>query len=167
MISLKPYKGIRRSFLLLLIPVLVFCISSTQLKWADFFPQEYGMGLIKKFFAAALEPALDYQDPDMPESAPPFSHKIGEALWNTLQYAVCAISLSLPIGLLLGFLSSKSWWPPRSSSIVTRLTLAITHRIVRMITTAGRSVHEILWALIFITALGTSPIAVIVALSIP
>ena len=115
MISLKPYKGARRGFLLLLIPVLVFCIYSTQLKWADFFPQEYGMGVIKKFFAAALDPALNYQDPDMPESAPPFSYKIGEALWNTLQYAVCAISLSLPIGLLLGFLSSKSWWPLRST----------------------------------------------------
>ena len=167
MISLKPYKGIRRSFLLLLIPILVFCIYSAQLKWSDFFPQEYGMGLIKKFFAAALEPALDYQDPDMPESAPPFSHKIGEALWNTLQYAVCAISLSLPVGLLLGFLSSKSWWPLHSNSVVKRFILAVVHRIARTITTAGRSVHEILWALIFITALGTSPMAVIVALSIP
>ena len=167
MISLKPYKGIRRSFLLLLIPILVFCIYSAQLKWSDFFPQEYGMGLIKKFFAAALEPALDYQDPDMPESAPPFSHKIGEALWNTLQYAVCAISLSLPVGLLLGFLSSKSWWPLHSNSVVKRFTLAVVHRIARTTTTAGRSVHEILWALIFITALGTSPMAVIVALSIP
>ena len=108
MILIKPYKGTRRSFLLLLIPVLVFCIYAAQLKWTDFFPQEYGMGVIKKFFTAALEPALDYQDPDMPESAPPFSHKIGEALWKTLQYAVCAISLSLPIGLILGFLSSKS-----------------------------------------------------------
>ena len=125
------------------------------------------MGLIKKFFAAALEPALDYQDPDMPESAPPFSHKIGEALWNTLQYAVCAISLSLPVGLLLGFLSSKSWWPLHSGSVVTRLSLAVVHRIARTITTAGRSVHEILWALIFITALGTSPMAVIAALIHP
>ncbi|MDG0994440.1 MAG: ABC transporter permease subunit [Akkermansiaceae bacterium] len=167
MILIKPYKGTRRSFLLLLIPVLVFCIYAAQLKWTDFFPQEYGMGVIKKFFTAALEPALNYQDPDMPESAPPFSHKIGEALWKTLQYAVCAISLSLPIGLILGFLSSKSWWSLNTTSVASRLGLAIIHRISRTVTTVGRSIHEILWALIFITALGTSPMAVIVALSIP
>ena len=51
--------------------------------------------------------------------------------------------------------------------MLTRLPLAIIHRIARTVTTAGRSIHEILWALIFITALGTSPMAVIIALSIP
>ncbi len=158
----------KRTFILSIIIILVFCLYALGLAWKDFLPSENGYKVFRNFAAAAFSPATDYApDSGIPETAPPYHHKILTSLWLTLQYATCAISIALIIGITLGFLCTKSWWPKANPSILIRTTLTITHRCARSIIIFGRSIHELLWALLFITALGTSPFAAIMALAIP
>lgn len=158
-------KGKKRSFLLSIIFLVGFCLYSLGLSWGNFSPSENGFKVLQNFTSAALTPALDYNpELNIPSSAPPYWHKILDSLWLTLQYATCAICIALIVGIVLGFFCTKSWWPSKS---LLHIPLAIIHRAARTVITFGRSIHELLWALLFITALGTSPFSAIMALAIP
>ena len=159
--------GKKRSFVFATILILVFCLYGLGLGWKDFIPSENGYQLFKKFAAASLTPALDYQSTGIPEDAPPYYHKVLKSLWLTLQYATCAMCIALVLGISLGFFCTKSWWSHARHSSLVRYFLIIMYRVARTIITFGRSIHELLWALLFITALGTSPFAAIMALAIP
>ncbi|MGJ8656324.1 MAG: PhnE/PtxC family ABC transporter permease [Akkermansiaceae bacterium] len=147
--------------------ILIFSLHGLGLGWKDFIPSDKGFELFNEFSAAALSPATEYQSTGISESAPPYYQKVLKSLWLTLQYATCAISIALLLGITLGFFCTKSWWPQTRNSLGLRPLLIIIHRIARTIITFGRSIHELLWALLLITALGTSPFAAIMALAIP
>ena len=70
-------------------------------------------------------------------------------------------------GLVLGGLGSRAWWPVLNvSSSSGRALLWVLRSIriaIRALATLARSVHELLWALLFITAVGTSPLAAVLA----
>ncbi|MFT5905545.1 MAG: phosphonate transport system permease protein [Cryomorphaceae bacterium] len=159
--------GKKRSFIFAIVIILFFCLYGLGLGWKDFLPSENGYLLFKKFAASSLSPALDYQSTGIPESAPPYYHKVLKSLWLTLQYATCAMSIALLLGISLGFLCSKSWWSQARNSRGFHVLHIFVHRLARTVITFGRSIHELLWALLFITALGTSPFAAIMALAIP
>lgn len=168
--AIKTYqqKGSKkRSFIVATSIIIIICLNQLGLEWKDFIPNENGYKVIKRFALAALSPATDYQSTGIPDSAPPYYHKIIGSLWRTLQYATCAMSIAILIGITLGFFCSKSWWPPARHSRSLHILHRLIHRIARTIITFGRSIHELLWALLFITALGTSPFAAIMALAIP
>ncbi|MEO0416261.1 MAG: ABC transporter permease subunit, partial [Verrucomicrobiota bacterium] len=114
----------------------------------------------------AFQPALDYQADWVPDSAPPFYQKVGLSLWLTIKYAACAISLSIIVGVVFGSLATQSWWNTTNHKQPS-IFLKSFRRIIRILITAGRSIHELLWALLLVTALGTSPLAIIIALTIP
>ncbi len=156
--------GKKRSFIIAIVILLIYSLQALGLKWIDFTPSENGYNLLNKFLTAGLTPAIDYQSSDIASSAPPYHMKVLKSLWLTLQYSICAMSISIVAGIFLGFLCSKSWWPQSGSR---RGLARITHRISRTVITLGRSIHELLWALLFISALGTSPFAAIIALAIP
>ena len=157
----KLHIGNRILFTSFLILLLGWCLLNLSLAGKDFLPNPYGISLFKDFVTAAFQPALDYQAAWVPVDAPPFYHKVFTSLWLTVKYATCAISLSLIVGVLFGTLASHSWWHTSSTLLKT------FRRLIRIIITAGRSIHELLWALLLVTALGTSPLAIIVALTIP
>ncbi len=161
-------RGKKRSFLLSILLIAGLCLYALGLGWADFLPTKYGFTILKEFSAAALTPALNY-NPDLyiPETAPPYWVKILSSLWLTLQYATCAICIALTIGVTLGFFCTKSWWSSKNKHNTYHIPLIVIHRFARTIITFGRSIHELLWALLFITALGTSPFSAIMALAIP
>jgi len=163
----KTAFGKRRGFLLFLGLLLFFCLWSSDLKLKDFVPTEAGLNVAKEFFSTALSPALDYQSEGVPESAPPYYHKILKATWLTLKYATCGISLALPIGILMGFFVSRSWWQLEGSTWLTRFFIKASHRVCKIIITAGRSIHELLWGILFISAIGTTPLSIIFAIAIP
>ncbi len=165
--SNSSWFGKKRTFILAITLLLIYSLHTLGLKWSDFIPTENSFKLLKKFLSAGLTPALDYQSTGIPDNAPPYYMKVLTSLWLTLQYAVCAMSLAIPIGITLGFFCSKSWWPQSGSSRFQHILLVIFHRLARTVITFGRSIHEILWAILFITALGTSPFAAIMALAIP
>jgi len=132
-----------------------------DIRVSELVPNEGGRKLAGQFFSAALQPAFDFEDPDSRARDLSFAGKIGTALWLTLRYAIVAMSLALVLGLIGGIVSSRSWWG-RHCPICQTLRIG-----VRLLATAVRSVHELMWALLFLAAVGTSPIAAILAIALP
>ncbi|MDP0491000.1 MAG: ABC transporter permease subunit [Verrucomicrobiota bacterium JB023] len=150
----------RRWFILAGVLLTVFGLWVLDAKPGELVPSKGGRELAGEFFGAALRPALDYEDPAGTQEVPFFT-KIAISLGNTLRYAVAAMSLATLGGLVGGILGSRAWWSrPTRGLEALRLT-------VRLAATAVRSVHELLWALIFLAAMGSSPLAVILALALP
>ena len=165
--SSHTHFGKRRLFLLSIFILFFACLYFASVKWDNFFFNEFGTSIWKNFFGSAVQPALDYPPGSLTGEAPPFLEKVLSGLWLTIKYAICAISLALPIGIVFAGLTSKSWWPSHTSPTLFKITLHTLRCFAKIIITAGRSLHEIIWALLFITALGTSPFAIIIALAIP
>ncbi|MEM9081377.1 MAG: ABC transporter permease subunit, partial [Verrucomicrobiota bacterium] len=69
--------------------------------------------------------------------------------------------LALVMGVIGGVLGSRGWWLGGSR------WLEGLRAGVRLVSTAMRSVHELMWGLLFLTAFGTSPIAAVMALALP
>lgn len=127
----------------------------------DLIPSEGGRKLALDFAGAAFRPALGFQSETLSASGMSFWGKVFSALWLTVRYAVVAMSLALVIGVVGGVLGARSWWV-RSSFFLESL-----RRVVRLLATGLRSVHELMWALLFISAVGTSPLAAVLALALP
>ena len=137
-----------------------------ELSPADLWPEGSGRRLLRDFASAALRPALDYERPI--EGAPPFLLGVVQATWRTIVFAVAAMSLAVPAGLLLGYLSSTVRWDldgraRRSASKGGRRV----QWAARVVIAAMRSVHELLWAVIFLAAMGLNTAAAVVAIAIP
>lgn len=124
------------------------------------------------FFSAALHPTLTDQSRSLPEDATPFAARICKEMAATLRYAFIAMSMAVPAGILLGFFASSKWWP----SVITgyhgrrSLILLLLRPMqigVRFFITLMRSIHELIWAILFLAALGHEPITACVALALP
>lgn len=124
-------------------------------------PGAGGRAVARDFLGSALRPAFDFEDEGMRESGASFASKLIRVTGLTIGYAMVAISLALVIGLVGGVLGSRSWW--------TRPSFArrILRASVRLLATALRSVHELMWALLFLSAVGTSPLAIVLAIALP
>jgi phosphonate transport system permease protein len=95
-----------------------------------------------------------------PELSPQFLRLGLMASWQTVAYAVAGITLALLIGFPLGVIASgvgfgSSRW--RLPAILgTRVFLG-----------GIRAIHELVWAVLFVAAIGLSPLAAILALGLP
>ena len=127
----------------------------------DLIPSAAGQALALDFARAAFQPAFDFEAADMREGGSSFMLKVLTSLWLTVRYAVVAMSLALVIGVVGGVLGARSWWAR------TTPLLEVFRRVIRLLATAVRSVHELMWALLFISAVGTSPLAAVLALALP
>ncbi|WML26649.1 ABC transporter permease subunit [Neobacillus sp. OS1-33] len=83
-----------------------------------------------------------------------------ESAWITLAYAVAGMFLALIYALVVGTLASGTL----TSKRISRLTSKIFFRGILGFT---RSIHELIWAWLFVAAVGLSPYAAIFALAIP
>ena len=134
---------------------------------AGLLPTEAGLNLTGRFLMGALQPALDYQDGARP-GWDPFWLKLANALGRTLAFAVAAMSLSLLVGVPLGVLASDVFWRPegfgggRLRRVARPLQVAVRVWIALM-----RSVHELLWAVLFLAAMGLNTLAAVIAIAIP
>ncbi len=99
-----------------------------------------------------------------PELSPEFLRICVVASWHTLAYAVAAMSLAVTVGLPLGILASGVLAPEAGGLAPRRFTIMAS---VRFLMAAMRSVHELVWALLFVAAVGLSPMAAILAMAIP
>ena len=136
--------GPRRRLLALLI-LLGFAASwIIGLDLRDLHPGEGGVRLAKKFFTAALRPELSAAG----------QASLGMAVVETLKIAFAAIGLSLTLGFCIATACTES--TPRGIRMFFRGLAAVL-----------RSVHELLWATLFLAAFGMTPIAAVIALSIP
>lgn len=129
---------------------------------------------IKRFFGAAFSPALSDQNPSLPEDATPFLSRVGQDMLRTVRYALVAMSLAVPLGIGLGFFGSSAWWPvsvdygkPRLWRRVLRWALRVMRWGCRSLIAVTRSVHELIWAMFFLSAIGDAPVTACVALALP
>lgn len=151
----------RRVVLLLAFVLFVLGVAVLQLNWRDLWPSEGGRQLAADFFSAALRPALDYEELGVGFERAPFLEKVFTAWWMTLRYALAAIGLALVTGVIGGVLASRSWW------VNATMPLRVFRSALRVFATAVRSVHELLWALLFLAAVGTTPLVAVLALALP
>lgn len=137
-------------------------------------PNAGGMQVAREFFSRALSPALSYESTTAVPGVAPLLVKALGAAHRTLVFAGAAISLALMIGLPLGFLSSTIWWEDdpaatesRSVRLMRRTAAPLVYGASRALATVMRSIHELLWAVVFLAALGASNLTAVIAIAIP
>ena len=169
----RPSSFSRRGRLLfaLLLAALISWIS-LGLSLEDLVPREGGRSILALFMEGALNPAFDYEAASVPEGTPPLLVKVSGAAANTLLFAIAGMSLSLIIGLVLGFLGSTSWWAadgavsPLGRGPLRKL-MPLLYASVRALIALMRSVHELLWAILFLAAFGLNNFSAVIAIAIP
>ena len=136
---------------LILSCVLVVAVgwSVTNINWHEPLIHTGGVASLLKLLESFITPDL----------SPSFVIIALNATWQTIVYATAGMSLAIPLGLSFGILASGIL--VRSSPL--RRTIMVSTRILLA---AIRSVHELLWALLFVAAIGLSPMAGILALGI-
>jgi phosphonate transport system permease protein len=121
-------------------------------------PGPGGLDLAREFFGRALTPALAFEgEYDGGRMAVPKQALV--AAWQTVKFAATALSLALVGGLILGLLGSTA------VSRDPRWRLVVGP--VRLLTALMRSVHELIWAVLLLAALGTDPLVAVVAIALP
>ena len=119
-----------------------------------------GFNLALQFLGASLQPELSGE----------FIRLTLQATLTTLAFAVAGLFLSVIFGFFGGILASETWVKSFTTArpdqdlpaIVRGLWLAL-----RWLLTLFRSVHEIIWALIFVAIIGLDPLSAILAIAIP
>ena len=94
-----------------------------------------------------------------PELSPEFLRLGLLATWQTLTFAVAAITLAVLIGFPLGVLASGTL----AGSSRAKAAMAA----VRLFLASLRSVHELVWAVLFVAAFGFSSLSAILAIALP
>jgi phosphonate transport system permease protein len=171
----RPFPVGRRGSLLwgLVLAGLVAALA-LGLSPSDLAPGAGGAAIAREFFAAALRPALDYEAGFVPTGAGSFLGRVAEAVHRTLVFAAAAMTLSLAGGVLLGFLASSVWWiedPAGGDSRWQRLAARAfgpsVQAATRLLIAGMRSVHELLWAILFLAAFGLTTTSAVIAIAIP
>lgn len=135
-------------------------------------PNAGGLAKCQEFLGAAVAPAWTYESTP-PSNSPFFLTKVGIAIWKTIVFSVAAVSLAFVIGLVWGITMSATWWgtnhvPQNAGRFkYRRTTVWLVVHMMRTVSALARSVHELLWAVLFLSAVGLSPLTVILAIGIP
>lgn len=136
--------------LLTVILVAAFVWSLFQVSWRNGLVHPGGGDAIAAMAAGLLHPSV---------STEILLSGLRES-WRTVAYAVTGITVAIAIGFPLGIVASgvlsRSIWKRRVASSTVRFCLAFF-----------RSIHELVWAWMFVAAFGLSPMAAVLALGIP
>ena len=119
-----------------------------------------GLALGQKFLSASLNPELNRE----------FLQLTLDATLTTLAFAVIGLFFSVLVGFVGGVIASETWI--KSYTIARNdQELPILVRglwiSLRWILVVFRSIHEVIWALIFVAIIGLDPLSAILALAIP
>jgi len=136
--------------LLTYILIAIAAWSALSVDWNGNLVHPGGAESARQIFTAALTPELSSG----------FLALALSASWTTVTFAVAGLTLAIAVGLPLGVLGSGVLLRPGSRRFFT-----ITG--VRVVLGCLRSIHELVWAWLFVVAIGLSPIAGIFALAIP
>ncbi len=120
-----------------------------------------GITVAKKFFSAALSPALTYEAAEnLPPGTSPLLAKVLAATFATFRYGLAGISLALLLGLPL----TAACLTPRQNAGKLRHA---TWRAARFLAALLRSIHELFWAILLLAAFGNVPALAVLALALP
>ena len=86
--------------------------------------------------------------------------KAAAGAWRTVAYAVAGLTVALAIGFPLGVLGSGVL---NRSAVARRVNVGGVRGVLALL----RAVHELVWAWLFVAALGLSPMAAVLALGLP
>ena len=149
--------------------ILAFGIASMvylKLSPSDLVPNQGGLRVAGEFFAAAFQPALFSEG----ESGRPLWPNVWNGVRMTVVFAAAGMSLAAVLGIILGFLGSTAWWAKESGNQRHSRTRAIRYAVyapTRVLIAWMRSIHELIWALLFLAAFGLNHVAAVIAIAIP
>jgi len=160
--------------------VLLSILAAAVLAWfvldahlAGLVPQTGGLSIVRGFFGHAFHPAFTYEG-EVPEGTAPILWVALGAARRTVVFAAAGMSLALVLGVVLGFLGSSAWWsgdlaggasPARR--FFGRFLGPGVWITARTLIVGMRSVHELLWAVLFLAAFGLNTFGAVVAIAIP
>jgi ABC-type phosphate/phosphonate transport system permease subunit len=156
----RPFPiGRRMAVVLATCVAALACASALNLHLGDLWPQGPGATAAGRFFDGALHPKL-------PEQAP-WSTLAG-ALWRTVAFAAVAMGVSVVLAIPLAVLASETFWKHAGdrAPIARRLSPVIAYG-VRALIAVLRSIHELLWGVLLMAAMGLNSSAAVTALVIP
>lgn len=119
------------------------------------------------FLGTALTPAMTYQADFVPVGTEPLLLKALKAAWHTVLFAGAGLGIALLAGIPLGFVCSTSIWRGVRSRPFLLPFVAIIYLLGRILITFSRSVHELLWAVLFLAAFGLTKSGAVLAIAIP
>ena len=170
----RPWVSERLGLLLALTLAAAWAFLRLDLSPSDLLPSGPSLRMAIDFFSRATSPALTYESPEAPADAPPLLWKAGQAAVNTVIFASAAMSLAVPMAILLAFLAASAWWtrdPVGGESAWRRFFGRILRPLVyggtRLLIAGMRSIHELLWAVLFLAAFGLTHLSAVIALAIP
>lgn len=131
----------------------------------DIWPTKGGWQLAGDFFGQAFHPTIHFKGEGSPEGMWALPSQALSAAVNTVIFAAAAMSLALVGGMVLGFLGSSVWWDHTGGS-GHRYGPAITAS-ARILMTLMRSIHELVWAVLLLAALGMGEVVAVIAIAIP
>ncbi len=138
----------RRTITLILLGA--FALSLLGIDWSEGVFRPRGVSAIADTIGALFRPDL----------SPDLLRKAAVAAWQTLVYAVAGLSVALLIGIPLGVIASGTTARSRVGAL-TQIGAA------RGLLAFFRAIHELVWALLLVAAIGLSPMAAVLALGIP
>ena len=139
----------RKKTLLSLILSLMFIWSLTGVTWNSDLVHTGGKVMLVKIVKSLFSPEI---------SRDVLMLAIKSA-WITLVYAICGISIAVIIAFVFGTLASGVLFRKKSKSYIS-----ITFRLLLGLM---RSIHELVWAWLFVASIGLTPFSAIFALAIP
>ncbi len=123
-----------------------------------------------RFAAAALSPAFVSEGGTGTRLLP----LVLQGIRTTVAFAAAGMSLALVGGVGLGFLASRAWWegdpagsPHRVVAVLRRTVAPAVTTGTRVVIAGMRSIHELLWAMLLLSAFGLSHSAAVIAIAIP
>jgi phosphonate transport system permease protein len=150
MMRLIPSLQLHKRFILTLLLIAVFVWSLTSIQWNSELFHAGGIPTMLQIFEGLIQPNLE-----------PSLLLVGlESAWITLAYAVAGMSLAILYAFIVGVLASGTLTSSKFSRIISKV-------FFRGILGFTRSIHELIWAWLFVAAVGLSPYAAILALAIP
>ncbi|MEM7163877.1 MAG: ABC transporter permease subunit [Planctomycetota bacterium] len=166
--------GTRRLVLLCILFAGLLAAWQLGLHPAQLIPDQGGRALVAEFFHGAITPAFSYEADFVPEGTAPLLIKALQAALQTVLLAAAAVSLSIVGGLVLGFCGSTAWWSDELPGADTAARRALRragtptlYAVTRLLIGLMRSTHELLWATLFLCAMGLTPLAAVIAIAIP
>ncbi len=169
----RPFPlGMRALLLIAIIAAGLLSASRLGLFRSSIGPGRAGVEVALEFFSRAVSPALRSEAP-APFGGASLLPNLFSAIHQTVQFAAAGLGVALVFGFVLGFLGSTAWWPEDRGgarpgwSVLPRIILPLVYGATRVLIALLRSIHELIWAVLFLAALGRSDFAAVVAIAIP
>ncbi|MGX6443372.1 PhnE/PtxC family ABC transporter permease [Neobacillus sp. K501] len=145
-----PFFRLHNRFILTVLLLAVFGWSLFSVSWSSDLFSSGGIPTMLQIFEGLIKPDL---------SANTFMVGL-KASGITLAYAITGMSLAVVYAFIVGILASGVLTTEKFSRTISKI-------FFRGLLGFTRSIHELIWAWLFVAAIGLSPFAAIFALAIP